>query len=491
MEKKKSVSMRMMPHNIEAEQSVLGCNLIDENVPIQVMTLLKSEDFYTEAHKNIFDAMAKVYRDNKPIDFVTLTDELERMGLMESVGGIDYITTLTNIVPSAANYMHYVNIVKRDSVLRNLIKAGQTIIEKAYANEEEDNVLAYAEKSIFDISQKEELKSLTHIADPLSKVIEKFEKIDKDKDCFKGVSTGLATLDKITNGLQKSDLILLAARPSVGKTSLAMNIINYAAINGKKSCAVFSLEMPKEQIAQRSVCGVSGVSMKKALDGKLSPNDWKALWAGSKKLSEAQIYIDDSSVTNPVDILSKCRRLKREHGLDLIMIDYLQLMKGSNKESRQVEVSGLSRDLKIAARELEVPIILLSQLSRAVETREGHKPMLSDLRESGAIEQDADIVLFIHNPNKYNDVPVVDGDNMCELIIAKHRNGSLGTIKVKWVPEITLFVDCGLASEDGEDEVVKPTQPEMVPPPMPDEMVPPPEEISMTEIDVSDIDDKF
>lgn len=492
--KKRTRNTRMMPHSIEAEQSVLGCCLIDDNVPVQVMNKLKQDDYYTQAHQTIFEAMNKIYQENKPIDFVTLTDELERMGAMESVGGIDYITTLTNIVPSAANFMHYVNIVKRDSVLRNLIKASQNIIEKSYEYDEDgkDDVLGYAEKQVYDIAKDEEDSGLTHIGEPLNNVIAKFDKIAKDKDAFKGIPTGLKTLDKVTNGLQNSDLIFLAARPSVGKTSLAMNIVNYAAIQGKRNCAVFSLEMSKEQLAQRSLCGVSGVNMKKAIDGKLTPEDWQALWAGSKKLGEAQIFVDDSSLNTPIAILNKCRRLKREKGLDLIMIDYLQLMTGGKKaESRQNEVSELSRNLKVAARELNVPIIVLSQLSREVEKRQDHRPVLSDLRESGSIEQDADIVMFIHNPSKYNDVQVVDGENMCELIIAKHRNGQLATIKLKWIPEITTFLDCGFATEDGvEEEKVEKSasltkMPEPVPPP------PAPEEVTMEEVDINDIDDKF
>lgn len=491
--KKRTRNTRMMPHSIEAEQSVLGCCLIDDNVPVQVMNKLKVDDYYTQAHQTIFEAMNKIYQENKPIDFVTLTDELERMGAMESVGGIDYITTLTNIVPSAANFMHYVNIVKRDSVLRNLIKASQNIIEKSYEYDEDgkENVLGYAEKQVYDIAKDEEDSGLTHIGEPLNNVIAKFDKIAKDKDAFKGIPTGLKTLDKVTNGLQNSDLIFLAARPSVGKTSLAMNIVNYAAIQGKRNCAVFSLEMSKEQLAQRSLCGVSGVNMKKAIDGKLTPEDWQALWAGSKKLGEAQIFVDDSSLNTPIAILNKCRRLKREKGLDLIMIDYLQLMTGGKKaESRQNEVSELSRNLKVAARELNVPIIVLSQLSREVEKRQDHRPVLSDLRESGSIEQDADIVMFIHNPSKYNDVQVIDGENMCELIIAKHRNGQLATIKLKWIPEITTFIDCGFATEDGvEEEKVEKSSlqkmPEPVPPP------PAPEEVTMEEVDINDIDDKF
>lgn len=460
--KSKEKIARTIPHNIEAEQSVLGCNLLDDNISLQIMEKLKPEDFYTEAHKTIFEAMQSVYKQNKPIDYVTLTDELERSGLLESVGGLDYLTTLTNIVPSATNFKHYCDIVKRDSVLRKIIRSSQEIIDKAYNSQEED-VLGFAEKSIFDISEQEDFSALTPITDSLENVLNKFEEIAKEGGNRKGITTGFSALDKITNGLQRSDLILVAARPSVGKTSLAMNIVNNAALLGKNKCAVFSLEMPKEQIVQRTLCSVSGVSMEKALSGKLEEDDWKALWEGNKKLSKAQIFIDDSSMNTQTEILSKCRRLKREQGgLDLVMIDYLQLMNSPKKGrevNRQQEISEITRNLKIAAKELQVPIILLSQLSRDIEKREGHRPVLSDLRESGAIEQDADIVMFIHNPAKYGDVEDEDGPNVCELIIAKHRNGSLGTIKIKWIPEITTFVDVGADSDTKSLERLAPPPP--------------------------------
>ena len=463
MDKKTKLQPRSIPNNIEAEQSILGCNLLDDNVAIQIMSMLKPEDFYTEAHKTIFEAMTTIHAASKPIDYVTLTDELERMGVLESVGGIDYITTLTNIVPSSANFKHYADIVKRTSLMRKLIRSSQEIIEKAYEGQEE-NILGFAEKTIFDISEQEDFSSLVAIGDTLDTVLNKFEEIDKNGGQVRGITTGLESLDKLTGGLQRSDLILLAARPSVGKTSLAMNIVNNAALLGKHKVAVFSLEMPKEQITQRTLCSISGVSMEKALKGKLQPSDWSALWEGSKKLSDAKIYIDDSSMNTSVQILSKCRRLKREQGgLDLVMIDYLQLMspaKKSKDSNRQNEVAEITRNLKIAARELNVPIILLSQLSRDIEKREGHEPVLSDLRESGAIEQDADIVMFIHNPSRYGDLQVEDGPNICELIVAKHRNGSLAKIKLKWIPEITTFVDVG-ANRD------KKSLEEMAPPPPP------------------------
>lgn len=440
MEKKNA---KIMPHSVEAEQAILGCILIDENVPVEVMSKLNGEDFYIDAHSTIFEAMNKIYNSNAPVDFVTLSDELDKAGQLEQVGGIEYLTTLTNVVPSAVNFSHYMNIVKRDSVLRKLISSGQKIIENSYESDDKTEALSFAEKLIFEIAQKEDTTSLEHIGDALKSVIDKFDKISKNKDVLRGMPTGFKDLDRLTNGLQNSDLILLAARPGVGKTSFAMNVVTNIAISQKKRCAIFSLEMPKTQLAQRALCSVACVSMAKALKGELSVDEWKAIWAANKKLVDAGLYIDDSSMNTPIDILSKCRRLKREGGLDLVMIDYLQLMNsgGKVKDNRQQEISEITRYLKIAARELDVPIIVLSQLSRAVETRKDHRPVLSDLRESGSIEQDADIVMFIYKAEMYNDVPNDDEPGVCELNIAKHRNGSLDTIKLRWFGEYTTFTD--------------------------------------------------
>ena len=435
---------KTMPHSIEAEISVLGSMLIDSEAPLTILSVLSCDDFYSNANREIFENMLELNRANKPIDFVTLTDYLEKKGKLESVGGIDYITSLTNSVPSAANFKFYVDIVKRDSLFRKLIAAGQKIIENAYNATDDKTALKFAEKEIFDIAEKQDFSSLEHIENALKEVIEKLNKIAKDPSSLRGLSTGFTDLDSITNGLQNSDLILLAARPGVGKTSLAMNIVNNVATNGKKSCAIFSLEMPKTQIAQRSMCSIGNVSMEKALKGKLSVDEWTALVKASRKLSEASIYIDDSSINDPNDILSKCRRIKREHGLDLVMIDYLQLMradKNSTFENKVLEVGEITRSLKIAARELDVPIILLSQLSRAVEQRKGdHRPVLSDLRDSGSIEQDADIVMFIYKADMYNDV-ITEESDVAELIIAKHRNGPLGTVKLRWNGETTSYLN--------------------------------------------------
>lgn len=434
---------KMMPHSIEAEQSVLGCVLIDTDACISIMSDIKEDDFYVEAHKIIFSSMYNVYKNNSPVDFVTLTDELEKNNMLESVGGIEYITTLTNIVPSAASFKHYGEIVKRNSILRKLIKASNNIINYCYEGAEIKDALTFAEKSVFDISQKEDTSSLMPIRESTPEVLEKFEIIQKDRNSLRGLSTGLYGLDRITNGLQKSDLILVAGRPGSGKTSLAMNIVNYAAINGKANVAVFSLEMPRVQLAQRALCSVAYVDMTRALKGELSVNEWKALWGANEKLGKANIFVDDSSLNTPVQILSKCRRLKAERGLDLVMVDYLQLMNAGDKpkDNRQQEISEISRNLKIIAKELNVPVIVLSQLSRAVESRSDHRPQLSDLRESGAIEQDADIVLFVYREDMYNNDPNAVKNDIAKIIVAKHRNGPLGEVAVKWVGSITSFVN--------------------------------------------------
>ena len=448
---------KLMPHSIEAEQALLCCILIDNYTVADIVPVLTEEHFYSQAHQIIFANIKELYNNRKPIDFVTLVDSLERCNKLGEVGGIDYITNLTYIVPSAVNYKNYLEIVKDSFTLRQLIKASSEVINMAY-NESDDNrnkdlqfadkaeVLQFAEKSIFDISREESTTDLTELSESLKEVIKKFDTIARDRNSLKGLSTGFAGLDRITNGLQRSDLILVAARPGAGKTSFSMNIVNYAALHGAK-VAVFSLEMPKVQLAQRSLCSISGVSMEKALKGELSTEEWKKLWNANEKLSKAKIYVDDKSTNTPTDILSKCRRLMlKEGGLDLVMIDYLQLMssgKSYRDGNRQQEVSDMSRSLKIIARELNVPIIVLSQLSRAVETRKdpdgGHRPQLSDLRESGAIEQDADIVMFVYRPDMYNDTVGQENREISELIIAKHRNGPQGTVKLKWNGSTTSF----------------------------------------------------
>lgn len=459
----KKSSARKLPHSLDAEQAVLGCVLIGEEAPHEILNELNEDDFYTDSHKSIFGAMKSLYLKSVTIDYVTLCDELETQNVLESIGGISYISTLTNIVPSAANYQHYVDIVKRTSTVRKLINSSQKIIDTAFDSDSAEDVLAFAESEIFGVAEKNDRSHLTPIQESLPEVMEKFNKLVKDPEALQGVPTGFVQLDYITNGLQKGDLILLAARPGFGKTSLAMNIVEHAALKENASCAVFSLEMPRVQLAQRALCSVAKVSMEKALRAKLDEKEWRRLFAAIKNFDSAKLFVDDSSMNTPADIKSKCLRIKREKGLDLVMIDYLQLMSsGKRTESRQLEISEITRNLKIMAKELEVPVIVLSQLSRAVEQRQNnHKPMLSDLRESGSIEQDADIVMFIYKSDKYNDIPEQEQEiDIAELIIAKHRNGALGTVKLGWNGSTTTFTN--LSSDSYKASLEETAPPEKI-----------------------------
>ncbi len=482
---------KMLPHNLDAEQALLGCMLIDERVPLTVFSEVSSEDFYSNAHKQIFESMLEVYKKNMPIDFVTITDELENQGMLNEVGGVTYITSLTNCVPSSANFKNYEELIKRDAMLRKLIQSGQSIVEHTFNSSDQKEALTFAEKTVFDLSQKHESSHLTSAETAINEVIAKFELIEKDKTALAGLKTGFYGLDLLTNGFQKSDLILLAARPGVGKTSFAMNVINNIALNGG-SCAVFSLEMSAAQLMQRAICSTAMVSMSKALKGELNTNEWKLLLEAKEKLSKAKIFIDDSALNTPVDILSKCRRIQREHGLDIVMIDYLQLMSSGKKtDNRQTEVSEISRSLKIAAKELNVPILCLSQLSRAVEGRKGNKPVLSDLRESGAIEQDADIVMFIHNPDMYLQEDGAIKQGIVDLILAKHRNGALDTIKLKFISEHTTFVNLDKDSNAQSLEKQIPPERKNREQKQDDKGSPKLEKIEVTDAELNQLDDIF
>ena len=437
---------KILPNSLEAEQALLGCVLLDNDAQMDIFAQVNVSDFYSEAHKNIYDSMLKIYNKSIPVDFVTLTNQLEVEKKLEMIGGIDYITYLTNVVPSAANFQHYQNIVKNSSIRRHLVSEAQEIIKTAFDSEDGNQAMQFAEKKIFDLSQKETASDLEHVGKPggtLTNVLKQISELAENKGKMRGIPTGFKEFDAITNGLQKSDLILLAARPGVGKTSFAMNMAVNAAINEGKKVAVFALEMSKEQLMQRALASLAKVNLGHVLRGSLDSDEWKRIWTAEKKLAQSGIYVDDSSMITPFEIISKCRKLKMTDGLDLIVIDYLQLMTmgKSNRESRTQEVSDLTRTLKIAAKELNVPIILLSQLSRAVETREDHRPVLSDLRESGSIEQDADIVLFLYNPEKYNDVTSEDEPGTVYLLISKHRSGSTGEVKLRWVGEYTTYLN--------------------------------------------------
>ncbi|MDE6274371.1 MAG: replicative DNA helicase, partial [Clostridiales bacterium] len=388
------MALNQMPHNIDAEAALLGCIIIDAEIQSELLENLTDDDFYQESHKEILNAMKAIYGGRKTVDVVTLTDQLDRDAKLDRAGGLQYITELAQNTPSAANYKQYLEIVRRDAVNRTLIRAAKEIIENSMKGEEERDAISFAEKKVYDISKRNDHRGLTGMEDGevIQEVLKKFETIQADPNAFRGVPTGFKHLDRITGGLQKSDLIVLAARPGMGKTSLAMNIVENASLKHSRVCAVFSLEMPRVQIVQRLLCAHAGVSMEKALSGKLAQKEWKNLMLASDRLQKSKIYVDDSSRVTPAEILSKCRRLKSSAGtLDLVMIDYIQLMGGESKtvkgsENRQQEIASITRDLKIMAKELDVPVIALSQLRR-IQTKE---PQLSDLRESGAIEQDAD-----------------------------------------------------------------------------------------------------
>lgn len=446
-----------MPHNLEAEQALLGCLVLDTKIQVEIASFLKEEDFYAQSHKLIFHAMLDIINANKPVDIVTLSDALEKEGTLEKAGGIEYIAELTNIMPSSANYKRYLDIVTRDGMLRKLINGSAEIIKECKVSQDKVSALSFAEKTIYDISNQEDTSEMVKISAVIPEVMTMLDELSKDKSSYKGIKTKFRGLDNILNGLHKSDLMVLAARPAVGKTSFAMNLVESVALQGY-SCAVFSLEMGKEQLGLRLLCSVAGVSMENMKKGKMTKAEWLSVMKAKELLANARIFIDDSAMITPQQVLSKCRRLKSKHGLDFIMIDYIQLMsseKSSKSDNRQQEISEISRYLKILAKEINVPVLALSQLSRAVESRKG-RPQLSDLRESGAIEQDADIVMFIHRPDKNaTEKELAEGSikkNVAEIIIEKHRNGGTGIIKLYFKGECTKFVDINPETDEPEIE---------------------------------------
>lgn len=446
-----------MPHNLEAEQSILGCLLLDTKIQVEVSAFLEEDDFYAESHKYIISAMKDIIKNNQAVDLVSLADTLEKQGALEQAGGITYLAGLTDIMPSSANYQMYLDIVLRDSMLRKLIKGSAEIIDECKKSTDKNSSLAFAEKKILDISTQSDTSSMVKISSVIPDVMNELDELSKNKGKFSGIKMGFRGLDNLFDGLHRSDLIILAARPSVGKTTLAMNIVENVALQGL-SCAVFSLEMSKVQLVKRMMCSVSGVSMEKIKRGTLDKSDWQKLARARELLNNSKIFIDESSVIKPQEILSKCRRLKRKHGLDLVMIDYIQLMtpdKSRKDANRQQDVSDISRTLKILAKEVDVPVLALSQLSRAVETRKG-RPQLADLRESGAIEQDADIVMFIHRPDRNaSEKEIAEGKvqkNVAEICVEKHRNGSTGLVKLFFKGECTKFVDLNYETGEPEEE---------------------------------------
>ena len=433
---------KIPPHDIDAEQAVLGSMLTDKDAVAEAIETLKEEDFYRDDNKAIFEAVLNLYSKSEPVDIITLKDELESMGKFEQVGGFEYLANLPDKVPTTANVQKYIKIVEEKSLLRNLIKTANEIIDLGYSSTEDvEDIMDNAERKIFDIMQRKSQKGYTPIKDVLVESFTKLEELYNRKQHITGVPTGFVELDYKTAGLHGSELILVAARPAMGKTAFALNIAANAALRGNVPVAIFSLEMSKDQLVNRILCGEAMVDSNKVRTGKLEEDDWVKLAGAIGPLSESEICIDDTPGISIMEIRTKCRKLKMEKNIGLVVIDYLQLVQGSNKRSgsREQEISEISRSLKILAKEINVPVIALSQLSRAVEQRPDHRPMLSDLRESGAIEQDADIVMFLYRDDYYNKES--EKKDIAEVIIAKQRGGSTGTVELLWMGNYTKFVN--------------------------------------------------
>jgi replicative DNA helicase len=436
---------KALPQNIEAEAGVLGSMIIDPEAIVQVADILQPDDFYRESHRLIYQAALDLYEHREPADIITLCDELERRGVLEDVGGRAYITSLVNMVPTSANVEHYARIIHRTSILRRLIHAAGQIAAIAYNEADAASALDQAEQLIFAISQRQNRADFEHIRTILGEYVDKLDQLHEHRGTIVGLPTGFSDLDKLTGGLQKSDLIIIAARPSVGKTALALSLARNTAVQYGNAVAYFSLEMSKEQMVQRLLAMDALVDSQRLRTGYLDDEEWERITHSLGRLSNANIYIDDTAGISVMEMRSKARRLQAEHGIDLVIVDYLQLMQGRtghNSDNRVQEISEISRSLKALARELNLPVIALSQLSRAVESRQSRIPQLSDLRESGSIEQDADIVLFIYRDEVYN--PDTDRRNIADIIVAKHRNGPIGTISLRFQANQTRFWDLEL-----------------------------------------------
>jgi len=443
---------RIPPQNVEAEQSVLGSMLIEREAIAKVAELLRPQDFYREAHRLIYQAMLTLADKNEGIDLITVTEYLRREEKLEAVGGISYITSLANSVPTAANVSFHAKIIEEKALLRQLINAATQIAGMGYeANDEVVSILDQAEKIIFEVSGRKITGDFTPVKTIILDAFGRIEQLYATKGGITGLSTGFKDLDRLTAGLQPSDLILIAARPSMGKTAFVLNIAQNCAVKDKMPVAFFSLEMSKEQLVQRMLCAEAPIDAQRLRIGDLKDDDWKRLVVAAERLSSAPVFIDDTAGISVAEMRAKCRRLKAEHGLKLVVIDYLQLMQGSgfssHNENRQQEISEISRSLKSLARELNVPVIALSQLSRGVESRQSKKPMLSDLRESGSLEQDADIVAFLYREDYYN--PETEQKNLTEVIIAKHRNGPVDTVLLHFQKEYTKFRNYTKMAESG------------------------------------------
>lgn len=438
---------RIPPHSDDAEKSVVGSIILNKDALFEVMEILKAEDFYNQMHQEIFRTVQELARRSEAVDILTVSEELKRRNTLEMVGGRAYIALLSTLVPSTSNASQYAKIVSEKAVLRRLINASSNIMEQAYQEKlDSETVLDHAEQAIFEIAQTKQKKDYEPLKDVLYTNLKRIDEVSKLEGGLTGITSGFLDLDARTSGLQRADLIMVAARPSMGKTAFALNIAQQAAMRGKAKVLIFSLEMAREQLGQRLLSMESRVDMQKLKTGKLDQGDWDQLYGAIDRLSKAEIYIDDTPGITVMEIKNKCRRLKAEKELDLIVIDYLQLMSYEGRaESRQQEITAISRFLKQLAREMDCPVVVLSQLSRAPEQRADHRPILSDLRESGAIEQDADIVMFLYRDEYY--YPETDKPNICEVNIAKQRSGPTGKFELTWLGKYTRFVD---TSHQGE-----------------------------------------
>ena len=435
------MEQRIPPQNVEAEQAVLGAMLLSHDAVIVAMEKLQSQDFYRDVHRIIIEAKEHLHREKKEIDVITLPDEMQRMKKLDDVGGLEYVLNLPNLVGSAANIEYYANIVAEKALARNLISTCTELTTEAYDGQKEtEALLDDAERRILQLSDTKNRGDFASVGAVVEVTLDKITKLYENKAGLTGLPTGFRDLDRMTSGLQPSDLILVAARPSMGKTAFTLNIAQNVGVRQHKTVAFFSLEMSQEQLVQRLLCQIAHIDSQKLRTGQLnSDEEWTRLTDACDKLYESPIYIDDTPGISVAEMRSKARRLKSEHGLDLIIVDYLQLMQGRNAESRQQEISEISRSLKALARELKVPLIALSQLSRSVESRQDKRPMLSDLRESGALEQDADIVSFLYREDYYD--KETENQHITEVILAKHRNGPVGSVKLYFKNEFTLFLN--------------------------------------------------
>ncbi len=433
--------LRLPPQNIDAEKAVLGAMMIDDEAIGVAIEHLDSFYFYETAHQKIFTAVKDLYASRRNVDLITLSDDLKNKAVLDSIGGSVYLTELADFVPTAANVKYYIDIVKEKGIQRQLIKNSTEIISKSYGtNVNVDELVDAAEQLIFEIATAKQKQQAVHIKDVIKSAIETIDNLYQRKESITGVPTGFADFDRLTSGLQKSDLVIIAGRPSMGKSALAVTIGEYAAVDKNVPVAIFSLEMSKEQLVQRMLCSQARVDAHKVRTGFLSPSEWPLLTKAAGRLSNVPLFIDDTPAISALELRAKARRLKASQNIGLIIVDYLQLMQASVRvESRQQEISEISRSLKALARELNVPLIAISQLSRAVESRQDHRPQLSDLRESGAIEQDADVVVLLVREEYYN--PTEENRGIATAIIAKQRNGPTGDVKLKFFKEYVKFAN--------------------------------------------------